>query len=543
MRKLLRPTTMMLACSVLMLGALVVLVPGGAPANQANPRPVAEGDQEIVWLNSATNAIAWERFVAALRLVHDRRDLGLEIVDDANAFPTHTTAVPEVAVRLRGSQGRLWFRWYKMTGELGTSQWVQALGQRTPPPLAIIGGGSSDRARDLAKELHELRSASPPLLLITTATADQVDLDSVNRDLMHVYPERSFRFCFTNTQMAEAIADFIWQQDALRPNAAPIYLVRWADDPYSNDLFDRFRHVLSGEGYTASWRRQQLLQSATRAWSWWAGLVTTGGLPPGFAVAGLHPSHAAGPFWSITIPYSLGTFSQPNYPETQAAERLLDELSRHPEQHRPLLILPAIPNPARRFLRALVRTAPGEAGQFVVATGDAIDLNTLYRDRLLTWPIQDLPVPLVAFCHRDPVDPSAFAPDQPGRRDAVPAHTGRTATGSNDLLLYRDIVETVLEAAYAHGQLVSDADALREGLRAAVKDGLPRFTLDGNQGSGTGEYVLSLQPVRVGGRVKPQALLQVWNATTREGTRAWVLRRQLHVDYAPPPPGIAEASP
>src|SRR5438094_528019 len=88
--------------------------------------------------------------------------------------------------------------------------WISvALALGTPPPLAIIGGGSSDRARDLARALNALHPVlpSPPLLLITTATADEVgsqDEDNSEPDLMKVYPERSFRFCFTNRQMAEA---------------------------------------------------------------------------------------------------------------------------------------------------------------------------------------------------------------------------------------------------------------------------------------------------------------------------------------------------
>jgi hypothetical protein len=47
------------------------------PANQAVPLPVPSGDQEVVWLNAATN-VAWERFVAAVhRLQAARPGLGL----------------------------------------------------------------------------------------------------------------------------------------------------------------------------------------------------------------------------------------------------------------------------------------------------------------------------------------------------------------------------------------------------------------------------------------------------------------------------------
>jgi hypothetical protein len=35
------------------------------------------------------------------------------------------------------------FRWYKFTGDWNTQEWVEALLERRPPPLAIIGGSSS----------------------------------------------------------------------------------------------------------------------------------------------------------------------------------------------------------------------------------------------------------------------------------------------------------------------------------------------------------------------------------------------------------------
>src|SRR5207244_1901898 len=133
-----------------LLALVLVLGPTwrGLPANRAVPRPVPPGDQEVVWLNAATNAVAWERFVAAIRLLENDPDLALQVVDDANAFPSQTITVPELAVAVRGCPGRLWFRWYKLTGDLDSGRWVQALIERDPPPLAIIGGGSSDRARD-----------------------------------------------------------------------------------------------------------------------------------------------------------------------------------------------------------------------------------------------------------------------------------------------------------------------------------------------------------------------------------------------------------
>lgn len=554
---LFRPTVLVIAWIALTLAALALFLRPtleGVPANRALPRPLPAGDQEIVWLQNATNGVAWERFVAALHQVQDDADLGMKIVDEANAFPSQTTAVPEVAVTVRGNKARLWFRWYKLTGELDTKEWVRALGHRDPPPLAIIGGSSSDRARDLARELSGLRPEvpAPPLLLITTATADQVDVDHEPRDLMKIYEDRaeagqaprSFRFCFTNHQLAETIIDFLWNHADLRPEAHPVYLVKWKDDPYSNDLFNHFRQVLSGKDYDDAMRRLRVARLAGRQWAWLAGLACTGGIPPGLDFAGIRGGEPQqpGPFWSVPIEYSVGTFDQPNRWEAEAAEKLLDELGQNPGQHRPLLILPAAPTPARRFLRGLVRGAPVQAGQLVVASGDSIDFNTIYRDRLVAWPIQDLPFDLVFFSHRNPVDPALFRPESTEKGQFGGGASGLTTSGTQDLLLYRDILEAVVEAAYRDGRLIESADTLAVNLRESLgKDARPRFDLDGNRLSGSGEFVVCLRPLRIGDRVLPRAVVQVWNRTEgTKGVRDWVRvpvagQPELIVDYSPSP--------
>jgi hypothetical protein len=507
---LFRSNLLVLAVLGLALAAAWVVWPfaGYGPTTSAAPKPLANGDQEIVWLNPATSTVTWERFVAAARrLVADRKEF---ILDDSNAFPSQTTAVPEFAIALRSGKTRLWFRWYKLTGDFATRQWVQALGQRHPSPLAIVGGGTSDRARDLAQELNELpvAASAKPLMLVTSATADQIYLDDKVKDLVGasptgIYPDRGFRFCFTNKQMAHAVADFIWSTDDLRPDRAPMYLIQWKDDPYSEDLSEQFHYALTKY-------LKQLPKGPDKAL----------GPPPA-------------PFWSLGVPYSVGTFNQPNRWEADAVERLVNVVSQHPEQQRPLLVLPAIPQPARRFLRGLARTDPILAGRFVVATGDGIDFNTIYRDRNLAWPIQDLPCDLVFFCHRNPVDPSAFREDQLGDDQSPPNPNEKTTTGTQDLLLYRDIVETVaLAAARDGGWLDQPDDLARRLVDARLPDGSPRFKPGGNQYPGASEYVVVLRPVRKGNRVRPEASLQVWNrSAVAEGKGHWTLVRKLSVDY------------
>jgi hypothetical protein len=542
-KRLLRPTTLILLSAAVALGiAALAFWPGweGTAANRAIPRPVPAGDQEIAWLYYATQAEQWERLVNGIReLASNRPELGLDIVDDANVFPTQSTEVAELAVTIGKNKHRLWFRWYKLTSDQNTHDWVDALTRRQPPPLAIIGGGSSDRAQDLATELEAVcnRLAAPPLMAITSATADEVEVESDELvpvvvggqvlqerkherwDLMKLYPERSFRFCFTNTQMARAVTYFIWSQPELRPDTDPAYIPIWKDAPYSRDLADRFVDVL----------RLRSVLAGTRTWAWQAGCRPAGTFPIELAEGFRCEFPLVSRFTQVDIPHSIGTINQPNRWEAEAADKLLDELdSQRPVQRRALLALPApAVQPARRFLHALLRAAPGQADRFVVAMGDSFDFNTVYRDRNVIWPIQELPFSLVFFCHRNPVDPVAFQPEQPSRKAAVPDPAGRSSTGTDYLILYRDTAETLARAAYWGGSLVGDADQLRHNLRAArIKDGRlqfegdgrPLFDSKGNRPSISGEYVVWLEPVRgEDQRVLPRAHLRIFRADSSTG--------------------------
>ena len=97
---------------------------------------------------------------------------------------------------------------------------------------------------------------------------------------------------------------------------------------------------------------------------------------------------------------------------------------------------------SRRFLRGLSRAAPTQSRRFVVVTGDSLSFNTIFRDRNIAWPIQDLPYDLVFFCHRNPVDRATRS----ARLDHEHIEVG-SATGTEDLLLYTDMAEAILRAA------------------------------------------------------------------------------------------------
>jgi hypothetical protein len=142
----------------------------------------------------------------------------------------------------------------------------------------------------------------------------------------------------------------------------------------------------------------------------------------------------------------------------------------------------------------------------VALTGDSISFNNIYRDRDEAWNIQDLPVPLVFFCHANPVD-------WPGVENSTQPPPFASAT--DDVLLNADIVRIVLEAAYpaAAGadqrrSLLADSAALAEQLHAHQP---PFFRHDGNRVGGSGEYVVCLRPVFQGERVLPTATVQVFS--------------------------------
>lgn len=509
-------------------------------ATAARARPVPKGDQEIAYIQAATSGSSWDRFLAGIRRLKEEFP-DLEI-DETNAYPDQTAVVPEIALSFKGCPSKLWIRWYKMTSEAGIRDWVAELARRNPAPLAVTGAGSSDRARDLAEALNAQTEwhGQPPLLLLTTATADEIyrhDAASgrpVPQSLMSLYPGRTFRFCFSNRQMAEGVRDFVWGHPYLwaidsslpslsgaalatggdvwgsltpltfgaRLQLPDVRVLEWSDDPYSTDLSAQFREVLNQPGYEAN------------------------------SVA------------SYTLLYSVGGYYRPNPSEAAGIKKLADQMVYAPDQ-RHLLVLPAMEKPARRILRGLAATAPMDVRNIVAVTGDSISFNIVYRDRDIAWNIQDMPVPLVFFCHQNPVAwPEDAGKARPG---------SRAASATDDMLLNADIGRALLEAFFTDcprkresgstapkpqspPQLVTDAQDLAKRLhKARQRDGTTRlFSEDGNRMGGSGEYVVCLRPRSEFGRVLPSATIEVWS---RRGNAGWQLVRTLDVDYADAPRG------
>jgi hypothetical protein len=401
-------TRLVLASALLLLAGLIAAIGwGGWFMPVAAPvRPVPPGARELAWIAPATSGESWERLVAALMQLqrdwptHD--GAGLE-VDLDRAFLALTADVPEVGIRVGGTESTLLVRWYKLSGENDSRQWIASLQKRGTPPLAVIGGDTTDRALALAEVLQETRDAwdgSPPLFCITTATAERyfprggpAPLGAHDQlpKLMSVYPGRTFRFAFTNSRMVEAVLDFVRQTPqvwllkrsepaafAAIPAAANawtglgvlaacghlqpyyVYTIAWGDDTYSKDLAEIFSREFD----------QQF----------------QGGKPINV--------------YDGPIPYGVGDYFQANPRERLVIDLfLVDRAGLQDEQH--LLVLPANVQRARRFLRTLCQRAPLETRNLVVVNGDAISFNSIYRDRDVAWNILDVPVPLVFFSHRN----------------------------------------------------------------------------------------------------------------------------------------------
>lgn len=498
-----------LAVPVLAAGYLMLRGLGWNALGPAEVKGVPAGHQEIVWLAPATGGEAWERLVAAVKnLTADwpktYPQAPLLVPSFQNAFISLTADVPEISLHFAGHEkSKLWIRWYKLSSENNAAAWIESLAKRKPPPLAIIGGENSDRAYAIARTLEERRKdwrGSAPLFLITTATAERVypdafadpypkDPESYPK-LTEVYKDATFRFSFTNTVMAEAMLDFVRQRPEIWPASSPaaplaasvvaqgqpltavavllgthtlrpttLTAAAWEDDPYSRDLAERF---------------PRLFQPLTSVRS--------------------------------SIAYSVGDVDQPNLYE---AIEVGNFLKAHRPEYNHLLLLPTNAQRARRFLRDMYLRDPAKVKNLVVVSGDSISFNNIYRDYEVVWNFLDPPVPLLFFSHRNPVDEKAGF----GQLDP---ETGRPSkTGTQDLLLNRDILTALVQAAMPGYVPLGDAKQFAERLRGMEwrkglvfhPDTLPvlpgdppgtrgvlLFDEEGNRRTRTGERIILLKP-------------------------------------------------
>jgi hypothetical protein len=501
--------------------------------NESQVKDLQDGDQEIALIEPATSTDDWGRIVTALeQLEKDWPRINPTLppltVSMQHSFPPLTVDVPEIAFSLGSAPGpKLRLRWYKISGEHDAASWVGKLHARGREPLAIIGGGTSDRAIKLAFVLRNTYGTSDPrspVFLITTATAEETNKSK--QSVIGIYKDRSFRFSFTNRKMVDSLlafiqnrqfpdeakqwgADNLWAHEPADPNAFAnvviglprglpalqpyaMYAVAWQDERYSRDMFELFKkefkeHFPLGE----------------------------------FDDAG-------------SIPGSIGGFYQPAPAEQFVVGTFLARQT--PVTPNSFLVLPTQTVRMRRFLMNLQRRSPAVARNLVILNGDAIALDAIFRDRDVAWNILDVPYSLVFFAHRNPVDRTAgFPPIEDGRPVWGEGAGQRTTTGTHDILLYRDVFEAFLYAAFADGKLLDDPALVRDRLRATcwhqppaekAANGSPRVcnpqvqTLDGPQRrffdaagdrqSHTGEHIVWLKPFFTDQGVDLKSKISVW---------------------------------
>jgi hypothetical protein len=377
---------------------------------------------------------------------------------------------------------------------------------RQRPPLAVLGGATSDRAFRIAQALAKTYppiDQAAPLFLITTATAEKT---AEEKPLIREYDERTFRFSFTNQKMVEALLKFTRQTPSLwvnQPGIAPanvkMHAVVWQDERYSQDLAELFDNRLK----------------------------------PYFPQGEFNPE---GP-----IKYSVGDFFQPSPLEQNVVGFLLLQ----PIQPQSLLVLPTQSVRMRRFLLNLYQRSPRDARNLVILNGDAISFNTVYRDRDILWNILDVPYSLVFFAHRNPIDRAAgFRQSDEERDDSPDVFPQRSTTGTHDVLLYRDVFEAILYAAYdSQGNLHGDLLRLRQRMRATAwlrprgdseqprvcntdlhsldQKPAPFFTDRGNRSRDTGEHIVWVRPNFTEDRVDLTSQISVWSMLPDTEGAAW----------------------
>jgi len=547
------------------LGGAVLLLGSAAvawalwPAKSRLPKPVSvpSGDQEIAWINTSSAADTWSQFVIGLKRIE--MDVSGISVDVSKAFPEQSTDIPEIGIRRASYNGTLFIHWYKTASDATAEQWVESLSRRDPAPLAVIGGWSSDQAYKLAVALNRTQNwgGDRPLFLISQATAESLNIDPDDPSkppsspgrapvLMNVYSGRSFRFCYTNRQMATAVIDYVVRDLTLLPGpvgwpgfrtlwagaagpwqavsgvadlAAPgpaVFAVEWEDDVYSEDLANSFKDAIES---------RFALRDGER---------------------GRARPHNAPEYIRDCIPlipYSVGRFARPNPVESVAVREIASRL--RPVGDRAILIVPTGASaPARRVLLALAERVPQVGRRVVAVTGDGIGVNTLYRDAEYAWPARSIPIQFVLFAHANPFGwDTAGGPTPPRGYELQPKNS------TQDVLAFNELGRIAIDAVFAQqnpsgNRIANRADEVlrrlreRSGERRGGSNTEPGrfFAENGDRLDATNEHVVVHRPTfRYGAKTAttgPDAIIEVH----RPSMQGWVLVASVPVLPPTKPP-------
>ena len=144
------------------------------------PCPSTTATRRSCGSTPATNAGAWERLVSRAPLSRGASGGPTGAGGGrSEAFPDDATAMPKCPCAAGQARGASSCAGTSSPASGRARDWVDALVQRQPPPLAIIGGSYSDGGHQQADQLdegqHEVApGGNRPLLLLTAATADAV---------------------------------------------------------------------------------------------------------------------------------------------------------------------------------------------------------------------------------------------------------------------------------------------------------------------------------------------------------------------------------
>jgi hypothetical protein len=129
--------------------------------------------------------------------------------------------------------------------------------------------------------------------------------------------------------------------------------------------------------------------------------------------------------------------------------------------------------------------------------------------------------------HRNPVERQLSS----GRSFAPEGMAGSASlTGTNDLLLYRDIAQALVRSCFQTNELLSDPDVLVVRLREERDEqGYSIFDALGNRSGKGGEYITLLRPVFEGLQLLPRSLIEVYNRDP--STQQWKRIESLFAEY------------
>ena len=465
------------------------------------PCPVPNGFREIAWLAPPSSSLGWQRLVAAAQFGFSKGTFPECSLEISNAFPSDPAKTPEFLIRWK-SKTLVW-RWYRADEELAITE---KLLERNPPPIAMVGGTSTDNAKQLAERLAMAacsHSMGKPVLMLTTATADDISYTEtpapMRRKLLKIHEGLTFRAGFSNNYMAHILINFLKSQSVWTGSLPAPWIMKWEDDPYATDLMEAFRN---------SWKN----------------------LPD-------HQGSSAELPNPISIKSSVGGLARPNVDESSAATLFTERASKFTNLENNWLVLCGQILPSRRLLKVMSRENGSRMRGLTVVSGDTLGFNTIYRDWQELWPSIDLPYRLVFFCHQNPVDTAAGFEADPS------AAMRHLATGTEDLLLDRDVIHSLIEG----WKFIADTDGPVE-LASCLKklkyiptgptlataiDNLPNFfDYEGNRMPATGEHLVTLSPPSINKQPNGPGQIEVWsvpgNATSSRFTRIKQLSQPVY---------------